>query len=38
MSVIVNDQTQARELGPVLGSMGALAFALLLWAWRQGCW
>jgi Mg2+ and Co2+ transporter CorA len=38
MNIIVNDQTQTWELGLVLGTMGALAFALLLWARRQGWW
>ena len=38
MNIIVNDRTQAYELGVVLGSMGGLAGALLLWARRQGWW
>jgi Mg2+ and Co2+ transporter CorA len=38
MNIIVNEHTQTWELGVVLGSMGALAAALLLWARRQGWW
>jgi Mg2+ and Co2+ transporter CorA len=38
MNIIVNDQTQTWELGLVLGTMGALAVALLIWARRQGWW
>jgi Mg2+ and Co2+ transporter CorA len=38
MNIIVNEQTQTWELGVVLGTMGALAGALLLWARRQGWW
>ena len=38
MNIIVNDRTQSWELGLVLGTMGALATALLLWARRQGWW
>jgi Mg2+ and Co2+ transporter CorA len=38
MNIIVNDQTQTWELGLVLGTMGALAGALLIWARRQGWW
>jgi len=38
MNIIVNEQTQSYQLGVVLGSMVALAAALMFWARRQGWW